>query len=100
MAIALPGAPSDSQRAIAVAGNLQEAESGRLLIGARRQRELPPMTLNAGHPALILDRSPDLLVDRTHLGRGGLAAVPNRCQAKKIGRKFRPVGMKDESPPH
>src|SRR3546814_422294 len=57
-----PRAARHFEHAAAISRNLEEAQGGRLLRGALRQRELPPATLDAGKAVLGLDGLADFLV--------------------------------------
>src|SRR5262249_24834236 len=88
------------QRAVAVSRDPQEADGGGFPRVAFRQGVLPPVALDPGDAALVLDRVPELLVDRSHHGRGHRIVVPYAGQAQKIARKLRTARMDDEGPAH
>src|SRR4029078_9457539 len=71
----------------------------RLAGAALRQGELPPQALDAGEPALVLDRVPKLLIDDSYLGRGR-RAVPYARETAEIGRELRDTRMEDERSAH
>src|SRR6185436_6583490 len=87
--VLLPGAADDLQRPLAVTRDPQEAHRRRLARASLGQGELPPEALDAGHPALVLDRLPELLIDHAHLGRGRRPVIPYASETQKIARKLR-----------
>src|SRR5215510_4948731 len=68
--------------------------------GALRQGKLPPQAFDTGNAAFVLDRLAELLVDNSHLGRGGRSAVPYTRKAEEIGWKLRAARMDNESSTH
>src|SRR5262249_6470030 len=88
------------ERAVAVSRDPEEAHGRRLAGAALRQGELPPQTLDTAEAALVLDRLPKLLIDRSHLGRGQRLAVPDAGETKEIARKLGAARVENERSAH
>src|SRR4029079_18617803 len=90
----------DLEAALPIARDPEEADGRWLALAAERERVLPPVALEPGQTAFLLDRLPELLVDGPHVGRREGLRVPHGRHAEQIGGQLGALRVQDERAAH